>query len=144
MSQQLPASVLSRLRNDEKEVERQLASGQLPETVQTVKQATERKLLSITGKAVDTLEEVMDYGAPKERVAAASKVIDISPATKPQIAGTTNEQSIPLDAVKELFMGMGKMFGQMVDFKHSEIKRAKPLPEPEPVIAPKRGRKPKA
>ena len=142
MSNQLPESVLLRLHKDEVESAKQLSTGSLPEAAQTVKQSAERKLLSITGKAIDTLEEVMDGAGPKERVAAATAILDRSPATKPQISNQPTEQAIPLEAIKELFVGMGKMFGQVIDIQHTQIKRAEPEPieAPEPKVAPKRGK----
>jgi hypothetical protein len=106
----LPDALLTRLRKDEKDSNDLLTAGSLPDAVQKVKESAERKLLSITNKAVDTLEEVMDYGAPKDRVVAARKILETSPATKNMQQSIGPETAIPLAAFKGMLEGMAKLF----------------------------------
>jgi len=130
MPSSLPPALLNRLRKDEQESNKYLAVSSVEDSIQPVKQSAERKLLSITNKAVDTLEEVLDFGAPKERLAAAEAILDRSPATKQMVAGSTQDQSIPAEALGVLMEGLGKMFSMVVDHRHTELKRAVPVIHP--------------
>lgn len=145
MSTGLPSSLVERLRKDEVQANQLLTTGLLEEAVQTVKTSADRKLLSLTSKAVDTLEEVMDTSAPKERIAAATAILDRSPATKQNALAGQSEASIPLDALKGALEGMAKIFAIKMEHTHTEIRRVAPEPAepalPEPKIAPKRSKK---
>lgn len=132
----LPPTLLTRLRSDEIEANKYLTEASLDDALQPVRQSVERKLLSITNKAVDVLEEVMDFGAPKERLAAAEAVLDRSPATKQVMGGNAQDGSLPAEALGMLMEGLGKMFAVALDQRQ--------LPQPvkaDPVIAPKGGKK---
>lgn len=141
MSNALSPALLARLRKDEVEASKYLADGTIEDGLQQVKQGAERKLLALTHKAVDTLEEVMDYGRPGDRLAAAESILDRSPATKQMVAGQAQEAAIPVEALKSLMEGMSKMFGMAIEHQHTEIKRVQAEPEPVKLIAPKRRKK---
>jgi hypothetical protein len=147
---ELPANLLERLRKDNASSLMLLETASIPDSTQTIKDLSDRKLLSITTKAVDTLEEVLDYGAPKERLAAAEAILDRSPATKPLLAQADASASLPAEALQILMQGMGKLFAVALDHQHTSIKRAEqvlePLPAPETKLIPakRRGRKPNA
>ena len=144
MSQTLPPALLNRLRRDEVNSNQLLERGELDDAVKAVRNTAERKLLSITPKAVDTIEEVMDMGGTKERLAAAVAVIEHSPATKQQVMGSSQEAAIPVEALKGVLEGIGKMFALGMDHKHSQMRSVAPEPLPEPVIAPKKRGRPRA
>jgi len=115
--------MLERLRKDELRLLQELPDAQLPDSTAGIKQLADRKLLSLTGKAVDVLEEVMDSGAPKERLAASVAILDHSPATQQQKA-VQQQESLPMEALELLMNGIGKMFSTVIEHKPSEIKLA--------------------
>ena len=102
--------LVEKLNQENYETQRFLITQPLLDTIEPVKQLAERKLLSLTSKAIDIIEEVADYGAPKERLQAACEILDRSPATKKQDLLLSSDQSFPIEAFKLLVEGMGKMF----------------------------------
>lgn len=137
----LPDKLVESLRKQQSEAERFLIDNSSEQSLDQIKELADKKFLSLTGKAIDTAEEVMDYGAPKERLAAASLILDKSPATREeQVIESSGEGAIPMEAFKLLIEGMGKMFNRSLEQQApSPILRALPDPvEEEPVLAPKR------
>ena len=127
----LPDVLVEKLRKDQHEAYRQLQTASLMDCVQPVKENAERRLLAMTDKAIGVIDEVMDFDAPKERLAAAAEVLDRSPATKPQISQAT-DNSLPAEALKTLMEGMGKMFGMALAHIPSEMKVAEGAHYPMP------------
>lgn len=120
----LPQALLNRLNKDEQEAVKLQARPDTTAAVATpvVRELAEKKLLSMTIKALDTVDAVMDYGDPKERLAAATTVIDRSPATKQLLNTQPVQASVPDAAIQSLMTGLGKLFASMADFKPSEMK----------------------
>ena len=104
-----PIELLNKLNTESEAINQSLSTLPSSDSIGIVKQHAERKLLALTPKAIDTLDQGMDASQTKDRLAAASKVLDLSPATRPQVA-SFGEQSIPLDAIKELMTGLSEMF----------------------------------
>jgi hypothetical protein len=108
----LPPSLLSRLAADSTAASQAIAESPLPEAVSTVRSTSDRRLLHLTGRALHTLDSLLEASDPKVRLAAASKVLDTSPATKPQSAAPT-ESAIPVSAIQPLFSGLAALFADL-------------------------------
>jgi hypothetical protein len=110
------SALAQKISDEGQSVNQQLATLNPSDAMSSVKVHSERKLLAMTPKALDVLDAGMDAGQTKDRVAAASKVLDLSPATRIQ---TTfgSEQSIPIEALTTILQGMASMFrGASVQF----------------------------
>ena len=103
------SDLVSKLESESLAVDRQLATLNPTDSLPAVKVHAERKLLALTPQAIDVLGDGMRTGPTKDRVAAASKVLELSPATRVQTT-FSSEQSIPVEALKTIFEAMGKMF----------------------------------
>lgn len=108
----LPPSLLSRLASDSTAASLAIAEAPLPEAVSTVRSTSDRRLLHLTGRALHTLDSLLEASDPKVRLAAASKVLDTSPATKPQ-ALSPQESAIPVSAIQPLFAGLAGLFASL-------------------------------
>lgn len=108
----LPPSLLSRLATDSTAASLAIAEAPLPEAVSTVRSTSDRRLLHLTGRALHTLDSLLEASDPKVRLAAASKVLDTSPATKPQ-ATAPQEAAIPISAIQPLFSGLAGLFASL-------------------------------
>jgi hypothetical protein len=87
----------------------QLATLNPSDSLPSVKVHAERKLLALTPKAIDTLDDGMNATTTKDRIAAATKVLELSPATRVQTF-FGSEQSVPVEALRSIFESMAKMF----------------------------------
>lgn len=105
----LPLSLLSRLASDSTLATESIISSPLPEATQTVRATTDRRLLHLTGKALTTVDSLLECSDPKVRLAAASKILDTSPVTKPA-ALAPQESAIPITALRPLFEGIARLF----------------------------------
>lgn len=108
----LPPSLLNRLASDARAADAALAESPLPEATQTVRSVSDRRLLHLTGRALTTMDTLLDASDPKIRLAAASKVLDTSPVTRPQTAGP-QESAIPISALQSLFSGLNGLFATL-------------------------------
>jgi hypothetical protein len=128
-SASLPPALVSRLAKQEKEVSLSLATP-LPalDSKQPAKDLADRTLLSLTPKALSTLDEAMDSGLTKDRIQAAKEVLDRSPATKPTLleSGTALPQ-LPPEAVTSLFSGLSRLF-QGIGAAASAASAPEPIP----------------
>ena len=106
----LPPSLLSRLASDAAASIEAITSAPLPDATATVRSTSERRLLHLTDKALTTVDTLLESYDPKVRLAAASKILDTSPATKPAATLLPQESSIPVAALKPLFEGLAKLF----------------------------------
>jgi hypothetical protein len=77
-----------------------------------VREAADRRLLSLTDRAITGVEDIMNNGQPKERLAASLAILDRSPATKPKEGLTGSGITLPAAAVEALITGLGNLFGQ--------------------------------
>jgi hypothetical protein len=127
------SALAQKISDEGQSVNQQLATLNPSDAMSSVKVHSERKLLAMTPKALDVLDAGMDAGQSKDRVAAASKVLDLSPATRIQTA-FGSEQSIPIEALTTILQGMASMFrGASVQFASKpvgEAVRANPVEEP--------------
>lgn len=108
----LPPSLLSRLASDARAADAAVAEAPLPEAVSTVRSTSDRRLLHLTGRALHTLDSLLEASDPKVRLAAASKVLDTSPATKPSVS-QPQESAIPISAIQPLFAGLAGLFASL-------------------------------
>jgi hypothetical protein len=114
------SDLVNKIESEGRDVASSLATLNPSDSLPLVKLHSERKLLALTPRALDVLDEGMSAGLTKDRVAAASKVLDLSPATRIQ---TTfgSEQSIPVEALKVIFESMAKMFNARSSFRPSPV-----------------------
>lgn len=107
-------SLFDRIAADNKAVESSLIRSSPSEATPLVRDAAERKLLSLTSRAIDITEDVMENGQPRERLGAALAILDRSPATKPKdLASLGASITLPASAVESLITGLGSLFKQM-------------------------------
>ena len=110
------SDLVKRLTDEEQSLSHSLATLNPSDSTPSVKAHAERKLLALTPKAIDTLDEGMSCGLLKDRVVAAKEVLDRSPATKQQSI-FSSEQTIPIEALTTILQGMANMFkGAQVQF----------------------------
>ena len=109
----IPISLLERLALDNRAVDMTLRTSSPSEATPLVKDTADRRLLSLTDRAITGVEDIMLNGQPKERLAASLAILDRSPATKPKDALAAAGISLPPDAVAALITGLGSLFGQM-------------------------------
>ena len=114
----LPPSLLSRLASDSARATEAITSSPLAEATQTVRAATDRRLLHLTDRALSTVNTLLECSDPKVRLAAASKILDTSPATKPSISGA-QESAIPIAAITPLFEGITKLLTSLAPAQNS-------------------------
>lgn len=124
----LPTSLLSKLNSEQSLVFDSLASDETDKSLPIAKDHIKRRLIAGTPKALDTVELVMMNAGPKERLAAASKWLDLSPIVE-QSDRSLSAPVLPIEALKVIFDGMASMFGvqqvpmkQAVEAKAEEIK----------------------
>lgn len=108
----LPLSLLNRLDSDASAASAAVAQSPLPEAVQTVRAVSDRRLLHLTSRALTSIDSLLDCSDPKIRLAAASKVLDTSPATRPSVVGP-QESAIPVSALAPLFSGLAGLFASL-------------------------------
>jgi hypothetical protein len=134
----LPPSLLERLALDNREVDLVLRTSSPAEAIPLVKDTAERRLLSLTDRAITGVEDIMTNGQPKERLAASLAILDRSPATKPKDALAAAGITLPPDAVAALITGLGSLFNAMSPVaaspnivtsqpKHSHIRNVTPI-----------------
>lgn len=121
----LPQALLSKLSSEEDSLSLLLSSSPPSSLVPSYKDLSDRTLLSLTPKALSILDETMDSGLPKDRLASALAVLDRSPATKPSLS-LSSEPSIPLEALRSLLSGLSALMGSP----------SSPSPPPDPLPAP--------
>lgn len=117
----IPISLLERLALDNRAVDMTLRGSSPSEATPLVKVAAERRLLSLTDRAITGVEDIMTNGQPKERLAASLAILDRSPATKPKDALTAAGITLPPDAVAALITGLGSLFGQLATIPSNTI-----------------------
>jgi len=131
----LSDSLVEKLRKEQFEVNRFLTTNLLDDSLEPVKQMAERKLLALTGPALDVLSDNLDSTDQDVKHRAAIAILDRSPATKPTSLQVPTEHSLPPEALKILMEGMGKMFGSLLDHQPTTLKFAE---HPETTLVPKR------
>lgn len=82
MSDVLPPALLARLRSDALSFSESAASSSLSDATSSGRGYASRKLLSLTPKALSTVDRVMSSQNDKDALAAASLVLSKSPATR--------------------------------------------------------------
>ena len=106
----LPSSLLEHLSLDNKRAENSLIRATPEEATPLVKEAADRRLLSLTDRAITGVEDIMQNGQPKERLAASLAILDRSPATKPKESTLGSGITLPAAAVEALIQGLGNLF----------------------------------
>lgn len=97
-----PASLLDRLSKDTEILDTTLATSATASlSVPAAKDLAQRQLLAATPRAIDKLKTLMDSGNEKVELGAASKILDISPATASELT-TGGQSSIPAEAMASL------------------------------------------
>ena len=110
------SDLLRKIESEGQDVARQLATTNPSDSLAAVRTHSERKLLAMTPRALDVLNEGMEAGQTKDRTLAASKVLDLSPATRIQTV-FGSEQTIPIEALTTILQSMANMFrGASVQF----------------------------
>ena len=123
------SDLINRLSDEEAGLSHSLATLNPSDSAVAVKVHAERKLLALTPKAIDTLDEGMSAGLLKDRVVAAKEVLDRSPATRQQSL-FSSEQTIPIEALKTILEGMANMFrGAQAQFATPPDASKEPLSE---------------
>ena len=118
------SDLVKRLTDEEQSLSHSLATLNPSDSAPSVKVHAERKLLALTPKAIDTLDEGMSCGLLKDRVVAAKEVLDRSPATRQQSI-FSSEQTIPIEALTTILQGMANMFkGAQVQFANDAVAAA--------------------
>lgn len=104
----LPPALLNKLNRERSDMASCLATSDLRSAVTASRDYAQRKLLSMTPKALDGLDTLMDSYDPKTRLSAISKVLDSSAATRvdPLASGAISTDALPAAAVTALFEGL--------------------------------------
>lgn len=114
--------LVKKLYKEQIETEKLLACDNLSDALQPVKQNAERKLLALTGPAIDVLGNGLYVGLPADRRASATAILDRSPATKPQLPANVSDQTLPVAAFELLITGLGKLLGSVpAPLKQAEL-----------------------
>ena len=106
----IPNTLLDRLSLDNQRAENSLIRATPSEATPLVKEAADRRLLSLTDRAISGVEDIMANGQPKERLAASLAILDRSPATKPKESTLGTGITLPAAAVEALIQGLGNLF----------------------------------
>lgn len=97
-----PASLLERLSKDTLSLDETLAASSTASlSVPAAKDLAQRQLLSATPRAIDKLKNLMDTADDKVSLGAASKILDLSPATASELS-SGGQSSIPAEAMASL------------------------------------------
>lgn len=117
----LPASLLASLNRSETEALTTLATSPDPsEATPSMRSFADARLLSLTPTALTTLEELLSASDLKVRQAAATQILDRSPATRPAVATSlSGGLTLPTEAVTALLQGLGTLL--------SAVPPAKPI-----------------
>jgi hypothetical protein len=101
-----PASLLDRLSKDTEVLDSTLAASSAASlSVPAAKDLAQRQLLAATPRAIDKLKTLMDSGNEKVELGAASKILDISPATASELTAG-GQSSIPAEAMASLISSL--------------------------------------
>jgi len=106
----LPNSLLERLALDNRRIDTTLTRSTVDEATPLVRESAQRRLLSLTDRALTGVEDIMQNGQPKERLAASLAILDRSPATEQKKAGLEAGVTLPAAAVEALIQGLGNLF----------------------------------
>lgn len=108
-----PPSLLERVQRESDDLHRALSGPALPsESLPLAKQASERRLLAMTGTALEVLDDGMSSGPMKDRLPFASKVLELSPATRQQPQGAFGSAGLALPdaAMRQMVEGLHALF----------------------------------
>ena len=101
-----PASLLERLSKDTESLDSTLAASSAASlSVPAAKDLAQRQLLSATPRAIDKLKNLMDTADDKVSLGAASKILDLSPATASELSAG-GQSSIPAEAMASLISSL--------------------------------------
>jgi len=109
----LPTSLLDRLALDNTHIETALIRSTPEEATPLVKESSQRRLLSLTDRAITGVEDIMMNGQPKERLAASLAILDRSPATQQKSLSQDAGVTLPTAAVEALIQGLGNLFNNL-------------------------------
>lgn len=114
---EFPISLVDKLDSEQQLVFSSLSSDESDRSLSLTKDHIRRRLLAGTPKALDVIESVMTNGfQPKDRLAAASKWLDVSPAVEDN-SKQTAAPVLPVEALKIIIEGMATMFGTQQSIK---------------------------
>lgn len=104
----IPASLLDRLSRDEDSLQLSLLHDALPASTAEAKALSERLLLQATPAAIRTLVQINSSGLPKDRLVAAAKLLDKSPATRDSAVISPASNVLSDQALNILMTGLAK------------------------------------
>jgi hypothetical protein len=114
---EFPISLVNKLQGEQQLVFSSLSSDEADRSLSLTKDHIRRRLLAGTPKALDVIEYVMTSSfQPKDRLAAASKWLDVSPAVEDN-SKQTAAPVLPVEALKIIIEGMAAMFGTQQSIK---------------------------
>lgn len=113
--------LLASLREEEDSLHEVLRSSGPKAALQKGRDLCTSLLIDATPKAIRTLAYLSESAAPKERIAAASKLLDKSPLIQDNTASSGGRSSISDEALKTLFSSMGSFLNLALSSKEETI-----------------------
>jgi hypothetical protein len=101
----IPASLVSRLIDDQASASAALAGPDLSAGTSATRTFAHRKLNSLVPKALRTVDQLLD-GDERTALAAASKILDLAPATRPASLGEALAESLSPEALSAIAAGL--------------------------------------
>jgi len=103
-----PPSLINKLSRESDSVYACLSTSDLRAATTTTRNYAQRRLLATTPRVLSTLEDCLSSTDPKIRLSSASKLADLSPATRVDLASTLvpPTDSLPASAISALLSGL--------------------------------------
>lgn len=112
----LPRSFIDRVILDSEALQLSLLHDSVPEATLKTRDLSDRLLLDATPESIETLRSISRCGAPRDRIAAASKLLDKSPATRdPALFSASGASTLSDSAMSSLMTGLSSFLKFALD-----------------------------
>lgn len=102
----LPPTLITKLASERSSSDLALSTSDLPTATAAARSYAQRRLLASTPRALTTIEALLDSGDPKVRLSAASRITDLSPATRVDTLSPLASPGLSPEAITALLDGL--------------------------------------